>query len=372
MDQRLLFAMTMTMVFPGMTHAQDWAMQPLQIPTRWAASVSPTNALPEYPRPQMVRQQWQNLNGLWSYAITAKDAAVPAQYQGSILVPYPVESALSGVEKPLQPDQTLWYRRTITPEAGKNGEHTLLHFGAVDFQTTVYLNGREIGTHTGGYQSFTFDITDAAKPGDNELVVKVNDPTDGTVNPHGKQTLHPEGIMYTASSGIWQTVWLETVPQTYVESLTMTPDVDQSQLRLEVNLTGDKADCIIQATARSGAKIVAKSNVTGPTALRISHPHLWSPDDPFLYDLQVRVVKQGTLVDEVQSYFGMRKIEVKKDAAGVDRIFLNNRYTYNLGVLDQGFWPDGIYTRSHRHGAEVRHGSHQGHGLQYHPQARQG
>ena len=243
-----------------------------------------------------------------------------------------------------RPDQVLWYRRTITLNPGKEGNRTLLHFGAVDYQATVYMNGGEVAAHTGGYQSFTLDITDKLKPGDNELVVKVYDPTDDGPNPHGKQTLHPEGIMYTPTSGIWQTVWLETVPPTYIESLILTPDVDQSQLHLQLNLKGKEEGYTVEAMVKSGSTIIARQAVNGTSALPISHPRLWSPDDPFLYDLQVRILKDGKVVDEVTSYFGLRKIEVKKDAAGIERIFLNNQYTYNLGVLDQGFWPDGIYT----------------------------
>lgn len=336
---RFALALAAAMVLSEVTKAQGWEMKPLQIETRWAASVTPEKALPEYPRPQMVRPHWQNLNGLWRYAITATDADKPARYAGSILVPYPLESALSRVQKALRPDQLLWYRRTFALKPGKNGERVLLHFGAVDYQATAYLNGREVGTHTGGYQSFTFDVTDALKPGDNELVVRVYDPSGAGANPCGKQ-----GVQYTPSSGIWQTVWLETVPQTYIESLKMTPDVDHSQLNLQVNLKGNGEGYTIEAITKNGAEVVAKQIVNGATRLSISRPRLWSPDDPFLYDLEVRLLKDGKAVDEVQSYFGLRKIEVKKDAAGIERIFLNDRYTYNLGVLDQGFWPDGIYT----------------------------
>ena len=353
MENRCLMAIIALVLFaapkvlsqvPRTTGPQEWKMQPAQIQTRWAASVSPTKALPEYPRPQMVRSGWKNLNGLWQYAITAKEAAVPTSYEGSILVPYPLESALSGVQKPLPPDQLLWYERTFVKPDGKKDDRTLLHFGAVDWQATVYLNGQEVGAHTGGYQSFSLDITNKLKDGDNELVVKVYDPTDDGPNPHGKQTAHPEGIMYTSTSGIWQTVWLETVPPTYIESLTLTPDVDQSQLHLQVNLKGKEEGDTIEALAKTGSTIVAGQMVNGTTTLHISDSRLWSPDDPFLYDLQVRVLKDNEVVDEVTSYFGLRKIEVKKDAAGIERTFLNNQYTYNLGVLDQGFWPDGIYT----------------------------
>jgi glycosyl hydrolase family 2 len=332
-------AFTMAILLSAVSEAQGWNMQPLQIQTRWAALVSPTNALPAYPRPQMVRAHWVNLNGLWSYAITAKDAPMPAEYQGHILVPYPLESALSGVQKPLRPDQALWYRHPIAIERSAKGRRTLLNFGAVDYQATVYLNAREIGTHAGGYQHFTFDITDALRPGQNELVVKVYDPTDQGPNPHGKQ-----GLQYTATSGIWQTVWLETVPKTYIEGLGLTPDVDHIQLHLQVNLNGNAGRLTVLALIKRGSALIRRQTVRGNTALPVTHPHLWSPDDPFLYDLEVRLLKDGKVIDEVKSYFGLRKVEVKKDSAGMMRMFLNDRYIFNLGVLDQGFWPDGIYT----------------------------
>lgn len=306
-----------------------------------AAEVSPTNALPEYPRPQMVRAGWKNLNGLWHYAITSGGSGIPSQFTSSVLVPYPLESALSGVQKTLRSDQLLWYERTLQWQPSEHGARTLLHFGAVNYEATVYVNGREMGCHLGGYQSFTVDITPALKQGRNELIVKVSDPTDSATgpNPRGKQ-----GTQYTASSGIWQTVWVETVPETYVDRLILTPDVDRGQLNLDVHLNGKTQGYAIEAVAKIGTFPVARRAVNGPTALRIKNPRLWSPDAPFLYDLQIRVVRNGKIVDEVKSYFGFRKIEVRKDAFGIDRLFLNGRYTYNLGVLDQGFWPDGIYT----------------------------
>jgi Glycosyl hydrolases family 2, sugar binding domain/Glycosyl hydrolases family 2/Glycosyl hydrolases family 2, TIM barrel domain len=347
--QKALGAMcVVAILFSEGAEAQNWKMQPLQIQTRWAADVNPSNALPDYPRPQMMRGRWQTLNGLWNYAITAKDTVLPSQYAGTILVPYPLESALSGVRKSLKPTQLLWYRRAIMlrPEEAL-GKRTLLHFGAVDYQASVYVNGFEVGSHTGGYQSFTFDITNQLKSGNNELIVKVSDPTDTGSNPHGKQSLDPREIFYTSSSGIWQTVWLETVPQTYVASLTMTPDVDHELLYLRVSLGGPINGYVTQATVMEGLSIVSRVDskiVNGCITLPIRHPRLWSPGNPFLYDLKVRLLKGDRIVDEVKSYFGMRKVEVKKDPQGMERIFLNGRYTYNLGTLDQGFWPDGLYT----------------------------
>ena len=341
-----LAALVATVCVGSWAHSEQWQMQPLQIHTRWAASVDPAHALPEYPRPQLVRENWQNLNGLWNYAVTGKDGRVPQTFDGKILVPYPIESALSGVKKALLPDQLLWYQRAFMVKSPAAGERTLLHFGAVDYQATVFLNDRQVGEHAGGYQNFDLDITDALKPGTNTLLVKVYDPTDSGPNPHGKQTLKPEGVEYTATSGIWQTVWLERVPATYIQGLKLSPDVNSSRLRVDVDVSGDRAGLEIEAVARVGKAIIATQRLShGQTIeLPIKNPRLWSPDGPFLYDLQLRLLRGTTTVDQVQSYFGMRKIELKKDDTGVPRIYLNDRFTYNLGVLDQGFWPESLYT----------------------------
>jgi hypothetical protein len=329
----------------------EWKIMPVPVKTRWAEQVTPSNVLSEYPRPQMVRTKWENLNGLWNYAITEKGAPIPGNgnYDGKILVPYPIESALSGVQRPLLPEQCLWYQRTVRKSAIKSGERTLLHFGAVDYQASVYVNGKLQGEHTGGYQNFSFDITDALKQGNNEIIVKVYDPTDQGPNPHGKQALKPHGIMYTAVSGIWQTVWLETVPATHIESLGLIPDIDRGKLNISVKITTASTtmkDFSIEAIASSNGAIVntGKFEANEMFALPIPDSHLWSPDDPFLYDLAVRLLYKGKIIDTIRSYFGMRKVEIKKDKSGIERIFLNNKYTYNLGVLDQGFWPEGLYT----------------------------
>lgn len=318
----------------------------MAIMTRWATVVSPTNALKEYPRPQMTRTKWTNLNGLWDYAITLKDAVRPNNADGKILVPFPIESALSGVKKVLQSNQNLWYKRTFVKPNVSSNEHVLLHFGAVDWQATVFVNGKEIGQHTGGYTSFTFDITNQLKNGDNELVVKVYDPTDEGIGPSGKQSLHPQNIYYTASSGIWQTVWLETVTATYIEDLTMTPDLDKSTLFITPKVNTDDRSYTVEVIACLKGRIIKKSvnAVNQQLSLEFTNVHPWSPDDPFLYDLVVRLLYKGKIVDEVKSYFGMRKISIMKDKDGYDRIALNNKPYYNLGTLDQGFWPDGLYT----------------------------
>ncbi|WP_256001961.1 glycoside hydrolase family 2 protein [Pedobacter deserti] len=311
----------------------DWKMQPVTIQSRWAKDVSPANALKEYPRPQLVRTGWTNLNGLWNYAITAKGAAQPSAWEGQILVPYPIESALSGVKKALLPSQNLWYKRNFAKPTLKAGDKVKLNFGAVDYEATVFINGTQVGRHEGGYTEFSFDITAALKEGQNEIVVKVFDPSGEGVGPHGKQVLKPENIYYTPTSGIWQTVWMEVVPATHIESLYITPDIDKSV----VNVTVKSASNAPVTLSVDGKTIKGKANTVIPVSIK--NARLWSPLTPNLYDLTVQLGG-----DKVSSYFGMRKISVAKDAKGVDRIMLNNKPYFNLGTLDQGFWPEGLYT----------------------------
>lgn len=327
-------------------HVAPWTMQPVPLQTRWAQEVSPRNALPEYPRPQMLRPQWENLNGLWEYAVTSWDADMPSTFDGQILVPFPIESALSGVKKVFLPTQRLWYKRSIVAPDTRGGKRALLHFGAVDWKAAVYLNGKLIGRHMGGYQHFSFDITASLQPGKNELVVSVLDPTNLGPNPTGKQFLRPRKILYTAVSGIWQTVWMETVPPVHVTDLYMTPDIDSDCLLLRVNTSFTGPGYSIEAVAYAGNQPIGE--VRGqPSSLLdvpVPHAHLWHPSDPFLYALTIRLLHNGQVIDSVTSYFGMRKIEVKNDSSGIPRIFLNNHYTFQLGVLDQGYWPEGLYT----------------------------
>ena len=312
--------------------------------TRWTASARAETAYKNYPRPQMKRQSWQSLNGPWKYAITGADATKPTHYDGTIQVPYPVESLLSGVRKPLRPNQLLWYARTFSSRGLSKGHRLLLHFGAVDFSAAVYVNDIQVGKHAGGYQDFTLDITSVVRAATNDLLVKVSDPTDTGINPYGKQTLSPDDTVYTSSSGIWQTVWLEVVPESFIESVLITPYVKRSEVELSVKVNATSAADYVEAIVENEHRRVISGHVSGTTSLKIERPHLWTPDDPFLYGLKVRLWKSGKVVDEVESYFGMRSVEIKTDAAGIPRIFLNGRYTYNLGVLDQGFWPDGLYT----------------------------
>lgn len=344
MKKQFFFAWAVLCLSAGSAKAQSWKPGYTHIPTRWTQQVSPANVHKEYPRPQMVRKNWKNLNGLWEYAIVPKDAAPPSQYNGKILVPYPVESALSGVKRSLQPTEELWYKTRIQQPVAKPGERVLLHFGAVDWQATVFVNGKKIGVHEGGYQNFTFDITDALKPGSNEINVKVFDPTDKGFQPIGKQTLTPSNIYYTPTSGIWQTVWLETVPQTHIDKIKTVPDIDNENLYVTVNAS---ASARVELIATSTGKPIgrASGNVGETIALPVKNAKLWSPESPNLYDLSVRLIDEnGKQLDAAQSYFGMRKIAVGKDEKGVERLLLNNKYVYQLGVLDQGFWPDGLYT----------------------------
>jgi len=341
--------------------AGGWAAwQPAKGPlmTRWAKDVSPKTVHPEYPRPQMVRHQWQNLNGLWDYAITAKDAPQPTAWHGQILVPFPIESALSGVMKPLTDKQRLCYRRTFRVPGSWKGQRVLLHFGAVDWEATVWVNGKQLGTHRGGYDAFSFDVTDALKPsGDQELVVAVWDPTDRGPQARGKQVLKPGGIWYTASSGIWQTVWLEPVPASHIRDLRITPDVDQSAVTVQAQAlsTGgstelrveilDRGRVIQQASVKTTPATTSHPAQVAPQlTLRVPEPKLWAPDFPHLYELRISLLEDGKKVDEVESYFGLRKIAVAKDDKGINRLMLNNKPIFQFGPLDQGFWPDGLYT----------------------------
>jgi beta-galactosidase/beta-glucuronidase len=321
--------------------AADWHVAESPLTTPWTAQVKPQSVWAEYPRPQLTRPKWTNLNGLWDYAIRPKDESRATAFEGKLLVPFAVESALSGVKRPLTPEQRLWYRRTFTVAPRARDAHVLLHFGAVDWRAEVWVNGKSAGNHEGGYDPFTLDITDALKPGSQsqEVVVAVWDPTDSALQPRGKQVLNPNSIWYTAVSGIWQTVWLETVPREYVRELAMTPDIDAHVLRLTVH---SDAAVDFTATAKLDGKTVGR--ITGKTNAEVKLPlsqlELWSPDSPKLYDLEIKLASG----DEAKSYFGMRSVETRADAEGHLRIFLNHTPLFLIGPLDQGWWPDGLYT----------------------------
>ena len=318
-----------------------------KIKTRWASEVSPENALPEYPRPLMTRQAWQNLNGLWNYAITPKAGKQPADFDGRILVPFCIESSLSGVQKTVGADNALWYQREFSVPKGWKGQRVLLHFGAVDWQADVWVNGIKVGNHTGGYVPFSFDITQALNEKTNTLVVRVWDPTDDSYIPHGKQVNKPRGIFYTAVTGIWQTVWIEPVPESYIASVRTTPDLDRATVTVVPEFRGAADDVLYQVEVSYEGEKVALGKALGGQPVEVIMPEqlmLWTPDHPFLYDLKVTVLKNGKVVDEVGSYFAMRSFGTLRDESGMVRLTLNGKPIFHFGPLDQGWWPDGLYT----------------------------
>lgn len=314
--------------------------------TPWTTDVNLDLPHPEYPRPQMVRNKWQNLNGTWQYAITRQHAQSPASFTGEILVPFPLESALSGVGRQLQPDETLWYQRTFKIADKHHAGRTLLHFGAVDWKCAVFLNGLPIGEHIGGFDPFTFDITDALREGSNTLEIAVQDPSDTQPIQRGKQVLHPGFIWYTTISGIWQTVWLEFVPETYIRSLKITPNFDADSVAIQAETNNPAPGMALRAEVYESEKCVASGEVKPDEilTLTLSNPQHWSPEKPFLYDLRVSLMDKGEPTDKVKSYFGMRKYSLAPDGQGRLRFCLNNQPYFLYGPLDQGYWPDGLYT----------------------------
>ncbi len=296
---------------------------------------------PEYPRPQMTRPNWQNLNGWWEYALVPKEQIQVEQFDGQILVPFALESDLSGVKKALLPSQRLWYRCMFPRPGAKAGERVLLHFGAVDYQCQVFVNGQKVGEHTGGYCPFTFEITEALKVGENELRVAVLDPSEVGGQERGKQVLKPAGIWYTAVSGIWQTVWLEVVPEVSIEALKLTPDLDLGTVSVEVNVRGVAQGLSVAAEVFLGGEKVAynEGQAAEPLVLALENVKAWSPTHPHLYNLQVRLIQNSHTVDEVGSYFALRKYGIKHG-----RFTVNDEPLFLYGPLDQGYFPDGLYT----------------------------
>ena len=318
-----------------------------RLKTRWAEQVSPENALPEYPRPQMERKDWANLNGLWEYAITEKGEAEPEQFDGEILVPFAVESSLSGVQKTINEKQELWYKRTFSIPSSWNGKHVRLNFGAADWQTDVFVNDIFIGSHRGGYAPFSFDITPFMEKGsEQKLVVRVWDPTDKGFQPLGKQFQTPMGILYSSVTGIWQTVWIEPVDDNYVTAVKSIPDIDRSTVEVTIQTSGEQANDIVEAKLFDDGVFVSSARGLAGKALRlpVKKQKLWSPESPFLYGLEITLSRSGKVIDKVTSYTAMRKISSAKDANGIVRLQLNNRNILMFGILDQGYWPDGLYT----------------------------
>ncbi len=327
----------------------DWTPVKAQLMTRWSKNISSETPLPEYPRPQLKREKWLNLNGLWDYTITRKKITAVDQvkeYTGKILVPFPIESGLSGVCTKLGPKDRLWYRRFFTIPETWNEQKILLNFGAVDWEATIWVNNAKIGTHKGGYTPFTFDITNyLTQSEENELVVSILDPTDKGQQEKGKQFLKPKIVFYTAVSGIWQTVWMEPVSEHYIRKINLTPDVDEETLNISIDAGSfDNLSVKVKVIDEKKEIISVEGPANSIDILKLPSPNLWSPESPFLYNLTIDLLFEGKIVDSIGSYFGMRKIETVMDEAGNPRIALNNKPLFQYGLLDQGYWPDGLYT----------------------------
>lgn len=326
---------------------RSWSPAYSQLYTQWTGKVNPDLPHPEYPRPQLVRDEWLNLNGLWDYAIASRNSTRVEQYEGRILVPYPIESALSGIGRALSHKDQLVYRRFITIPENWIEKRIILHFGGVDWEARVFLNGRDVGTHRGGYVPFSLDITDYLEmEQQNTLQVWVWDPTDKGKQERGKQSLRPKAIVYTAVSGIWQTVWLEPVPEAHIQRLKLTPNLDESKLEVEATIAGPTRNVSLEVKIIDPSDNAVISKEEGELNLEssIPNPRLWSPETPFLYDLHISLLIDGQPTDVVRSYFGMRKISIGMDDSGVQRIRLNNQPVFHYGPLDHGYWPDGLYT----------------------------
>ena len=337
--------MLLALALCSSTFAQ-WKPAGDKIKTSWGEQLDPKNVLKEYPRPIMERSDWKNLNGLWKYAITQKGNPAPAAYQGDILVPFAVESSLSGVGKMINEKEELWYQRTFDVPSAWRGKQILLHFGAVDWKAEVWVNDVKVGEHTGGFTPFYFDITSVLNKGNNDLVVKVWDPSDRGEQPRGKQIANPHGIWYTPVTGIWQTVWLEPVATQYITNLKTTPDIDNNSVKVEVAANTTSADKV-EVKVFDGKNLVAKGAALNGVPVELAMPtnaKLWSPDSPFLYNMEVTLYKDGKAIDQVKSYTAMRKYSIRKGQNGITRLQLNNKDYFQFGPLDQGWWPDGLYT----------------------------
>jgi len=323
----------------------DWKIAENPILTKWATDVDPLKPWLEYPRPDLKRDNWISLNGLWEYAITPINT-MPERWHGKILVPYPVESALSGVKKKVSDNENLWYKRSFKIPRSWSKKQIILNFEACDWKTVVWIDGKEAGKHLGGYDPFSIDITDfLGKVSDHEMIVCVWDPTDKGTQPRGKQVLKPGGIWYTPTTGIWQTVWIEPVNKSHISDFRTITDADNGTITVNTNVANGDGLNIILKVKRDNRTIATATGVKGQDiTVKIENPVLWSPENPFLYDLSLELKSGTKTLDEVKSYTGIRKISLGKTEDGFTRILLNNKFVYQNGPLDQGFWPDGIYT----------------------------
>ena len=329
---------------------EEWNWSPAgdKIKTKWGKELDPKNVWPEYPRPQLERKDWLNLNGPWSYSIREPDYLKPEKHDGKILIPFSLESSLSGVMKSLTDKQVIWYEKEFEFPEEWNGKKILLHFGAVDWKCTLYVNEAKIGEHSGGYSPFYFDITNRIKEGINKIVLQVYDPTNRGEQPIGKQTLSPGSIWYTPISGIWQTVWLEPVNENYITKLEINNDYDNKEIKITFKLNSEeKLPLNVKLEFNENEIQTIQGNSNEEITIKISDEdfHPWSPSEPNLYNIKAELLsKEGKVIDSLVSYTTIRKIEQRKDLSGNFRIFLNNKPIFNMGTLDQGYWPDGLYT----------------------------
>ena len=331
----------------GICAMAQWSPAGDSLKTAWAGKVDPQNVLPEYPRPLIERSQWANLNGLWDYAITRRGAAEPANFDGKILVPFCIESSLSGVMKEVGGQNELWYKREFTIPATWKDKNVMLNFGAVDWKTEVFVNDVMVGSHQGGYTPFSFNITPfLAGKTKHKLIVRVWDPTDRGFQPRGKQINSPNGIWYTSVTDIWQTVWLEPVSANFITAIKAIPDADNGTLNVTVCTSKGITNDVIEVKVLDQGKVVGTAQgVLGNTIrVAVQNPTLWDTENPYLYDMKVSLFSSGKIVDDVKSYTAFRKISVRRDTTGIMRMMLNNQFLFHLGPLDQGWWPDGLYT----------------------------
>jgi beta-galactosidase/beta-glucuronidase len=327
-------------------HAQ-WSPAGDKLKTEWAEKIDPQNVLPEYPRPLIERSQWSDLNGLWDYAITARGAAEPAIFDGKILVPFAIESSLSGVMKEVGEQNELWYKREFTIPANWKGKNIVLNFGAVDWKADVFINDVMIGSHKGGFTPFSFDITPFLMgKSKHKLVVRVWDPTDKGFQPRGKQVQNPGSIWYTPVTGIWQTVWLEPVATNHITAIKTIPCIESGSLNVTVSTSKGNTNDIVEIKMLDKGLVIATAKGLSGYEIRLSvrNPILWDTQNPYLYDMTVSVTSSGKVTDEVKSYAAFRKISTKRDTNGIMRMQLNNKDLFHFGPLDQGWWPDGLYT----------------------------
>ncbi|AEL27744.1 glycoside hydrolase family 2 protein [Cyclobacterium marinum] len=335
------------LVFPTFSQQHNWQPKKDKILSEWAINIDPNAPLPEYPRPQMSRENWTNLNGIWKYTIIEKGSTEPENFQGDILVPYAIESALSGVGQTVSKDQELWYHRSFEVDRGMRKGNLLLHFGAVDWEAEVFINGKSVGMHQGGYDPFSFEISEALVSGrKQQLSIRVWDPTDEGPQPRGKQINKPHGIWYTPVTGIWQTVWLEAVPDQYISHIKNTADLDNKQISVETQVNDPQPGQMITVRLFTNGELLDEKEVPAgeSTIFSIDNPNIWGPDNPFLYDIEARLMDGRKQLDAVKSYTAMRKISMKPDAYGNQRLLLNDKFLFQYGPLDQGWWPDGLYT----------------------------